>query len=841
MQTTISTTAVTPADDLIAQQVQLETEMTTQGIARFRSYIADAQLHGREDATVYGMALMDGLIGKVTAGLEAFIAEREAGKAGRKGPTYRYIKEFDGKYEVISFIALRLTMASLMGKPTTAPLVAGRIGRAIEDEFRYRAVREKDAKFYDRLKDEADKRSAPHVKRTVVNLFIGRRDMDLPESWPEADVVLLGLHVLEIIIETTGLVYKLKVETGAKDSKTMLCPTEETKAFITSKMAAAEVMRPLYEPMIIPPVDWTSPMNGGYLTRRVRPLRLVKSFSKEYLTSLESQDISEVMDAVNVAQNTAWAINPFILTVLDIAWEKSYSLGGIPPMFDTPIPPQPFDIATNETARKAWRTEAALVHTENRELASKRATFASCLGIGHRYSLFPAIYFPYQLDFRGRIYAAPLLNPQGPDWMKAMLQFSEGKPLDEESAPFLAIQVANTGAFNKIDKAPLEDRVQWVYDNQEQIIECADNPFDNRWWTEADSPYCFLAACREWAGWVRQGVGFISHLPVALDGSCSGIQHFSMALADEVGGAAVNLVPSEKPADIYTLVLNKVVEKVNEDAKGGDDAEMAGAWLRSGLLARSLVKRPTMTYGYGSNQFGFREQVMADTLRPAYKAYQRGEGAWHFEDNGFSASLYMSRLIINAVEQTVLKAAEAMAWLKKVAGVVTEKQAIGDDLVGGLPVRWTTPDGFLVVQNYKEQNVHRIDTIIFGSRIRANVSSDSAMVDRRKQASGFSPNFVHSLDATHLRLTVRAAAAEGITAFALVHDSFGTHAADTGRFFAILRETMVGMYRGRDVMQNLYEEIKGQLPSENKHKLPEPPALGSLDIEAVVESDFAFA
>lgn len=824
---------LTPAADLIAQQAELETEMTQQGIDRFRSAIAKAKEHGREDGTVYGKSLLNGLIDTVTTGINDFMTERETGKAGRKGSIYKYLKCFEGEFDVVSFISLRILLAGLSGKSNNVQSIAGRIGRAVEDEFRYRGVREQDTKFYDRLRDEADKRSAYHVKRTVVNYHINKREMDLPDGWPEKDVVLLGLHLIETIINLTSLAERQKIEVGAKSSRVILVPTETTLKFIEDRIAASEVMRPLYEPMVIPPVDWTSPFNGGYLTRRVRPLRLVKSFNRKYLASLEAQDMTEVCEAVNAAQNTAWAVNPFILTVLEMAWEKDHSLGGIPHKYATALPPRPFDIDTNEEARKEWRSEAHLVHMENLENTSKRASFTTTINTARRYSMFDAIYFPYQLDFRGRIYAAPQLNPQGPDWMKALLQFSQGKPLDDESAPFLAIHLANTGAFNKIDKAPLEERVQWVYDNQEQIIDCAENPFDNRWWTEADSPYCFLAACREWAGWVREGCGFLSHLAVALDGSCSGIQHFSMALADEVGGAAVNLVPSEKPSDIYTLVLNRVIEQVKADAAGdGDDAVIAGAWLRSGLMSRGLTKRPTMTYGYGSNQFGFREQIFTDTLRPVHKEYKRGNAPWHFEDNGFMASVYMARIILRGVEATVLKAAEAMAWLKEVAKVVTSE---------GLPVRWTTPDGFLVVQNYREQQTHRIDTMLFGSRVTAQVQTDTPLVDKRKQASGFSPNYVHSLDASHLRLTVRRAAEEGIKDFALVHDSFGTHAADTGRFFALLRETMVEMYSSRDTMMRLYEEIRGQLSEENQHLLPLPPALGNLDIEAVVDCDFAFA
>jgi DNA-directed RNA polymerase len=323
--TTLMTTALTPALDLIAQQEELETEMTSQGIARFRAVVEAARADGREDGTVYGMKLLDGLLDKVTDGIKAFIAERESGKAGRKGPAYGHLKNFEGDYEVVAFIALRLTLASLHGKLTSSTLVAGRIGRAVEDEYRYRDVREQDRKFYQNLRVEAGKRSAYHVKRKVVNLFIARREMDMPQAWVESETVMVGLLLLEIVMETTGLVVKEKIETGAKASKTILVPTEETKEFVANRVAAAEVMRPVYEPMVIPPVDWTGPFNGGYLTRRVRPLRLVKSFNRKYLIALESQDISDVMASVNAAQRTAWSINPFILTVLEMAWEKDFT------------------------------------------------------------------------------------------------------------------------------------------------------------------------------------------------------------------------------------------------------------------------------------------------------------------------------------------------------------------------------------------------------------------------------------------------------------------------------------------------------------------------------------
>lgn len=832
--------AIQPAADLIIQQHDLESEMTMMGVDTFRSKMRGAVEMGIEDKTVYGVSLLDNLMPKFIAELEGLIADRATGKAGRRGPAFKYLKMFEGRLDAVAFITLRLVIANLSATDVKYRALTLRIGRALEDEHHHGEVRKADSKFYKKLAEEAKKRFATHVKRKVVNAYLRRREMEKQDAWEEKTLAVLGATLLEALINSTGMVEKKTIIAARKaDSEVYLIASAATREFISNRSASAELMRPFYEPMVIPPADWSTPFNGGYLTNRVRPVRLVKAHQKGYIDSLSEMDLDDVYDSVNAAQKTAWTINPFVLTVLNLGWDKDYSLGGIPSKYNMEEPVKPHDIDTNEDARREWRKEAYQVFQENREMDGKRISFLQAISTANRYTLFPAIYMPYQLDFRGRIYAVPRLNPQGPDWMKALLMFSKGKALDEESASFLAIQVANTGAFDKMDKAPLADRVQWVYDNEEKIIACANNPIDNRWWTEADSPYCFLAACREWAGWCEEGVGFVSHLPVALDGSCSGIQHFSMALADEVGGAAVNLVPSDKPADIYTLVMNQAIEQVRLDAStNGPSSEIAKQWQRSGLMTRSCFKRPTMTYGYGSSQFGFREQIEVDTLRPAYRAHQRGEGPWHFDDSGFKASLYMAKITQQAVENTVVKAAEAMAWLKEIAGAVTAE---------GLPVRWTTPDGFPVVQHYREQKAHRVDTLIFGSRVTMSLRKDvmdpkgKPLVSKRKQASGLSPNFVHSLDATHLRMSVLQASREGIADVALVHDSFGTHAADTGRFFTILREVLVEMYTTTDVIADFHAQMRGQLPPAARDDVPLPPSKGTLDITGVIESDFAFA
>src|SRR5262249_23546004 len=156
------------------------------------------------------------------------------------------------------------------------------------------------------------------------------------------------------------------------------------------------------------------------------------------------------------------------------------------------------------------------------------------------------------------------LHPQGPDYCKALLEFAKGEPIEtQEQADWLAIACANAYGF---DKAALQDRVNWTNTHQDMIISIANDPYTcwRRWTTDdngkdVSEPFQFLRACIEWRDFKREGFGFISHMIVAADATCSGLQHYSAMLRDEVGGRSVNLVPGLVRQDIYQDVANRVV------------------------------------------------------------------------------------------------------------------------------------------------------------------------------------------------------------------------------------------------------------------------------------------
>ena len=113
--------------------------------------------------------------------------------------------------------------------------------------------------------------------------------------------------------------------------------------------------------------------------------------------------------------------------------------------------------------------------------------------------------------------------------------------------------------------------------------------------------------------------------------------------------------------------------------------------------------------------------------------------------------------------------------------------------------------------------------------------NDDLPVSTNKQKSAFPPNFVHSLDASHMLLTALAAKEDGLT-FSAVHDSFWTHACDIPILSSVLREQFVNLYNA-PILENLAESLEKRFPDI---KFPPIPKRGDFDIEDVRDSTYFF-
>lgn len=875
----ITELSATYGDEMLATEIALEERMVSMGRDQIRKQIAAAREKGNEAGTGYGKTLVAMSIDKLAAAITGFIEKAKSGGAGRRHIAVKYLEQTEA--DVAAFIAMRTVVDSLTGKKQLLQRVCINIGKRIEDEVRFTEFKDSEGRMYNRALDKASKASAYHRRKATMAGYDRRFNEQEWQPWPEQDCLHIGAALVDMITQT-GLIEVADEVNTRRDTVKVLTPTAKLCEWIEREVERSELLSPMHMPMLVKPLDWTDPYNGGYLTADAQGRNaLVKTGNRNYLTEMADHagDMPDVYQSINALQNTRWRINRQVHEVLVEMWERGQDVANLPsredlchiacPQCSAPIELPKLntrgsvehDCFEDEAVLREWKQRAYAAHSSNVSLRSKRLSLAKTLKVADTLVDAEVIYFPYQLDFRGRVYAIPTFNPQGNDVTKGLLQFADAKPIEDGvAAGWLAIHGANVFGY---DKASLEDRISWVEDHEQEIIMSANDPFGCRFWHEADKPWQFLAFCMEWAGFCEEGYGFMSRIAVALDGSCSGIQHFSAMLRDSVGGRAVNLLPAETPEDIYQRVCDKVVEKLKADAGvisstiaeamaeetsnsslknyssaeaiaelakatgASEDVVFALGWL-SLQPTRKTTKRQVMTLPYGSTQYSCREYT-----EEWYKD-QLGAGfimPWD-KSMSFKATQYMSKLIWDAIGETVVAARDAMDWLQKCAKVVAQEQ---------LPVYWTTPSGFRVMRQYKNHKSRRVKTKLGEAIVKLSLAEEQDTIDKRRMANAISPNFVHSMDATHLVMSVCVAEDNGIDAFAMIHDSFGTHAADTAMLAACLRTAFVDLYTDLDVLEDFRNQILRQVDEADEKKIPSVPAKGDLDLEEVRSSDFFFA
>ncbi|XP_019420030.1 PREDICTED: DNA-directed RNA polymerase 2B, chloroplastic/mitochondrial-like [Lupinus angustifolius] len=572
-----------------------------------------------------------------------------------------------------------------------------------------------------------------------------------------------------------------------------------------------------YMPMLVPPVNWTGYDKGGHLflpsyvmrTHGVRQQR-------EAVKRSPRKQLEPVFEALDTLGNTKWRVNKKVLSVIDRIWASGGRLADLVDRDDVPFPEEPD--TDDEAQIKKWKWKVKHVRKENRERYAQRCDIELKLAVARKMKDEDGFYYPHNLDFRGRAYPMhPHLNHLGSDVCRGILEFSEGRPLGKSGLQWLKIHLANLYA-NGVDKLSHEGRTAFTENHLDDIFDSADKPLEgSRWWLSAEDPFQCLAVCITLTEALKSSSPetFISRIPVHQDGSCNGLQHYAALGRDKLGAAAVNLVAGEKPADVYSGIAARVLNIMQNDAQK-DPAIFPDALHARTLVNqvdRKLVKQTVMTSVYGVTYIGAREQI---------KRRLKERDAISDDSELFGASCYAAKITLTALEEMFQGARSIMSWLGDCAKIIASENQ---------PVRWTTPLGLPVVQPYRKLGRHIIKTSL--QILTLQQETDKVMVKRQKTA--FPPNFVHSLDGSHMMMTAVTCKKEGLN-FAGVHDSYWTHAGDVDQMNRILREKFVELYE-TPVLENLVEGFQRSFP---KLSFPPLPERGDFDLREVLESPYFF-
>lgn len=697
----------------------------------------------------------------------------------------------------------------------------------IHDEWRIRVFARQDERknLLRKLFKQFDKRTYPREwrKRTIMNYF--HAEQVEWSMWSTHDKLHVGYALLLLFRESTGL-----VETDRKSI--YVDPVPALVQAIEEAMTNRVLDFMIYQPMVIPPRPWTEAhlFRGGYLsTKAIRRYPIVKGARKQDIDRFQKMDWSKVLPAINALQETPWRVNKTMLDVL--AWamfEKGGGIAGLPLADKKPLPPEPPGYRFDEEVTKAHDRTCFEIHSENREAISKRLAVLATIQVGKAFKNFETLYFPHNLDSRGRAYPLPaFLNPQGPDYCKSLLEFADGKPIvNDTQAGWLAVAGAN--AYGK-DKISLQERVDWVQDNQDDLIfSIAADPKSDLRWTEASEPFQFLRFCLEWKAFWDEGYGYVSRMVVPVDATCSGLQHYSAMLRDEVGGRSVNLVPGLSRQDIYQDVADKVIEVLMQNTNPFDKD-----WITFGI-DRKITKRQVMVVPYA----GTFSSCMEYTRAAVQEKLKDGHMAPWGDEDPHERIVYLSKLIWTAIDQVVVKGKEAMRWLSTAASEYTKwaNKADPDGTAFQKRMSWVTPDGFEAIHYRASEKERRVETYLDG-RVQLTYRDPINKLEGRDMALAVAPNFVHSYDAALLRMAVMRGLDRGLVHFGMVHDSFGVHAADMDMFLSqCVKPAFIDMYQADALAQ-----FRDRLPPEVQANLDPLPIPGSLDINGVQNSEFFFS
>lgn len=610
-----------------------------------------------------------------------------------------------------------------------------------------------------------------------------------------------------------------------------------------------------YLPMLVPPRPWTSVINGGYLKLRTKIMR--QRDSAWQMDCVQRGEMDGILKALNLMAEVPWVINKEVLDVVLQIWEDGGNFGDLPTRTDVPLPDPDSPEFADDPA--LYHKNVRKIEQLNREFHSLRCDTLYKLQVAEEFKDEPELYYPYNMDFRGRVYPIPPnLNHLGSDLSRSLLIFRDRKPLGERGLRWMKIHLANVFG---VDKCSFDERVEFADAHLDKVVASASDPLgegDCAWWKGADYPFLALGVCFELKRAIESPdpTQYMSNIPIHQDGSCNGLQHYAALGRDHSGGAQVNLVPADRPSDVYMGVATQVMAKVERDAAlevptveevramlaaVPDDESTESLSRRTkfrtlldqahrkkyaqfldGIITRKVVKQTVMTSVYGVTYIGARKQISA-RLHETFltKGHIMDD---KLEDNIYHASCYCAELTMGSMGDLFTSARGIMGWLARCAGKVGES---------GQPMSWITPLGLPVVQPYRSKSTKQVRTKVQHVLM---VDNEGRPVSIGRQKSAFPPNFVHSLDSTHMMLTARRCLEDEQISFAAVHDSYWTHACSVDIMNRRLREEFVNLYE-QPLLEDLLTELHLRFPDMEFDDVPQ---LGDLDLQSVLDSPYFF-
>ena len=773
----------------LERQEKFERKQIKGGLERIRSNTKKLLDKDYASATVFGSASIETLLPYLIEFIEDKKKARKkvsVGGAGHLMQLLPYI--FDIDTESQAAITSKLTFDKIFSprkENSKVVNVVQAIGSALEAESQMRYYEASAPGLFETLKANYwHQAKGTEYKRKSMQTLMSKHEIEPWKPWVRIEKIKVGTWFLDCLLASSGW-FERSVILHRNKKQQFLVPTEKFQKNKEEIIRLAELFSPLAWPMLIEPRDWSPVHEGGYY---LNDLTRCHDMVRRGVPLCVQGEIP--YQFLNKIQKVKYQLNPFIVEIAKVLEEREIEVGKFRPVINHPDPPQPPDM-DNEESRRAWRKEKAIARNKNANewrISCRTRMTMNCV----REFEGKTYYVPWSFDYRGRAYPIPsFLTPQDTDFGKSLIKFADEDSITEDGVKWLAFQVATTYG---LDKATLTERLEWVNrpENIQLITRVATNPIDNIGdWESADEPWQFAASCEEYYSVVLAKTRTTTGLPVATDATCSGLQILAGLARDKSTASLVNVVPSNKPQDAYQVIADTSRKDIPERLRPYWD--------------RKKTKRCVMTIPYNAKPFSNR-QYIRDAFDDIDVEVDKDE------------LTQIVQAVRDAMESVVPGPMKVMRWIEQEVSKAIKR--------GSQELIWVTPSGFRVTQRLMKMH-HKIVELKLLGRCRVKVLDGEKGVDLRHHKNATAPNLIHSLDASLLHLS----ATKFDAPISLIHDSVLCRATDMSHLSTLVRDTYMHLFAEHDFLKDFAQAIGAE---------SEPPIIGDLEPETVIESTYFF-
>ncbi len=448
------------------------------------------------------------------------------------------------------------------------------------------------------------------------------------------------------------------------------------------------------------------------------------------------------------------------------------------------------------------------------------------------------------LDYRGRIYPLGDLHHQTPDWIRSLIISAIKLPITQQTEIDLLIHIANTGAFDGIDKESYEARISWArnYVHSEKVKAFVDNPFSWTLWHDADSPFCHLQACRHFYEMFIYKTKNYCDIFCYSDATCSGLQLISGVQRFTDGCLSTNVMHTSKPGDAYHVVADGTIELLSDPKY----MELAFLHREEQTKARNKKLPPDKQIELRGNTFEFdvsqldrsctKHALMIFLYSGSYRTIHGSIFDRLKTKKGVDVHLgdrsIITRAVLDTIQSKFKAAVDVNTFIQEVVKLTLDS--------GKNHVSWISPAGLECVSiaqtpEFKEVRCHaaggnsyaRLEKDEWGS---SYLHSGWGDILPKKILSATPANVVHSWDSSTLMGGFLAL--EPNEPVLTIHDSIGYVAGRSEHVLPHFRRSFYNVITS-NLLEGLIEcnGLEGQI---------EPPSKGDAPVEEALTSPYLF-